>query len=634
MALQVDHDQPFTGHQSDDDQGHPAPSSGDSTPASNQNVAGPPQVFTEPPSKPDRLSVWLLLALCLALACPALLINLDGPDVVAPSEARTLATSIQSWHRQSRTDDVGPLLFEPFVPYLNSEPQLERPPGVHWLHMAAFSLPKSKVELSIDRQVLRARIVSAMIGLLTVASVYWAGLSIGGVLTGLFAALVCIANPIFIYYSRTASVPIYDTGLMAFSTAAALWALRPLRPAPSLARQAMGWGMCGIVLGLALLVTGPTALPQVCVPILLIIVLCPHRISHTMGLLAALLIGVLMALPWAAYMQGLAPEVWTQWVNELIPSQSSQGLAWYQTVGVFAMLAVIVTLPWTLWLIGAIVQPFSVSSAGSRTRLFLGWVWFASMATMLALFSNADQIGKVMVMIPAFSVLIGQLFHQYKNLAAELRYARFWQLLRWPHTAILALTSVALPVLLCMQPKLVAMGSFPRPITGDLGWVFIGGLGIVLLFTTGLSARWAFQQHPGRVLICWSVWMNLLVWMLVIPATRGPIMHTPIRREAQKLTKLATVHPVYWLRNSVKDQSHPDPVLALYFSRPMTPITPQEIDAVTTEKEPCFVLSTPKKIASGDQAGLKIITQLPQTGLTVLSTIMPDRHEDDEVAGE
>ena len=33
-------------------------------------------------------------------------------------------------------------------------------------------------------------------------------------------------------------------------------------------------------------------------------------------------------------------------------------------------------MPWTVWLIGAIVQPFSTSSTGVRTRMFIGWSWF------------------------------------------------------------------------------------------------------------------------------------------------------------------------------------------------------------------------------------------------------------------
>ena len=630
--MQVDYPQPLADRQPEGDQGPPSSSSGDRDSTSKPNVPGPPQIFTEPPSKPDRSSPWLFLVLCLALACPALLINLDQPDVVTPAEARTLATSIQSSHRQSQISESGPFLFEPLVPYFNSEPQLQRLPGVHWLHMAAFAMPKPKVDLSIEDQVFRARVVSASIGLLTVASVYWAGLSIGGTLTALFAAMVCLANPIFIYYSRLASPPIYDTGLMAISTAAALWALRPLKPSPSLARQAIGWGVCGVVLGIALLVAGPRALPQVCVPILMIIVLCPHRINHTMGLLAALLIGVLMALPWAAYVQGWAPDIWAQWVNDLVPHRSSQGLAWYQIVGGFAVFATVVTLPWTLWLIGAIVQPFSVSSAGSRTRLFLGWVWFASMVAMLMLFSNVDQSGKVLVIVPAFSVLTGQLFHQYKSLAAEARYARFWQLLRWPHIAVLALASVALPMLLCMQSKLVDMGWLARPLTGDLGWAFIGGLGIVLLLTTGLSARWAIKQHPGRVLICWSVWVTMLVWVLVIPVTRGPMMHNPIRREALKLATVSTRFPVYWLRNSIEDTTHPDPALVLYFGRPILPLAPQEIDAVIADKGPCFVLS--KGMELGDQTGFKPVAHLPQTGLDVWGTAMLDHNQNDEAASD
>lgn len=149
-------------------------------PASLPNAATvPSQAFTEPPRRRDRLGTWLLLVVCVALAAPGMLIELHKPDVIDRAEARCIATSIESWRRCTQSTGADGLVMDRFVPYLNGEPELRLPPGLTWLHMAAFSIPVAE-QTSTEGLILKTRLVSVAVALMSVAAVYWAGLSVGG----------------------------------------------------------------------------------------------------------------------------------------------------------------------------------------------------------------------------------------------------------------------------------------------------------------------------------------------------------------------------------------------------------------------------------------------------------------------
>ncbi len=580
--------------------------------------AVPSQAFTEPPRRRDRLGVWLLLALCMVLAAPGMLIELHKPDVTNQTEAQNVATSIQSWRRYTQLAGVPGSGMDRFVPYLNGQPRLKQPPGLTWLHWTAFAIPVSP-EMTTDGLVLRARLVSVAVALLSVAGVYWAGLSVGGMAAGLFGALVYAANPVFVYYARLGSDSIHQAAWVLLSVASALWAIRPLKPASGVVRQAIGWGCCGLALGVATLTVGPKALPEVCVPVLLVLVLCPSRINHVMGLLAALLIGLLMILPWAGHVQGQVPEIWNTWLGQLLPWKGSHGMGVSSQTGRQLGVAMLVLLPWTPWLIGAVVQPLSASSEGLRGRLWLGLVWFVSVCIMCLLWFNAEQIQDMLMMGPPFAVLIGQLFKQYTDLAAQGRFARFWRWLRWPHVALLLAASVVIPALLNAQLALVRRGTLGQQITASVSWTIAAGMGVVLLLTIGLSIRWALKQHPDRALVSWAGWALMLVWMVAVPAVRGPLAANPIRDDVKQLRQLTDADPVYWLAGR-----DPSADLLLYFDRPVRCVTADQISGLASQHGRMFLL-TPAGQAPAVGTGFETATHLSHLGMDLWRFRVVDR---------
>ncbi len=480
-----------------------------------------------------------------------------------------------------------------------------------WLHLAAFS--GSDHATPVQDLILRARLVSVAMALLTVAGVYWAGLSIGGVMTGLFAALVCASNPVLIGYGRMASDPIYHGGWVLISIAAAVWAIRPTRPAISLLRQALGWGLCGFTLGIAILTAGPSALLGVGLPVLLILCLCPHRINHAMGLIAALLIGCLVALPWAGYIHGWDPDIWRYWLNEALPASGWDWAALIRTVGQRCVWALLAMLPWTVWLVGAIVQPFSASSTGLRSQLFVGWVWLITTLAMWLVLFRVQHIGDMLILVPPFAVFTGQLFNQYTQLASEGHPPRFWRWLRWPHLTLLGIASIAIPAAWAAQPWLIQRGSLTQPVTNPVYWPIAAGLGITLLLLVAFSAHWSIRNRPRRALVAWSVWMLILAWATILPLAHGPTRDNPIRQEAQRIATLTAQHPIYSLMATDDPAPQLDPVLLLYAGRPIPPISTQQLQLIAQEHGVFFLLhpaGQPQPLP-----GLKNIIHLPQAQL-------------------
>ena len=111
--------------------------------------------------------------------------------------------------------------------------------------------------------------------------------------------------------------------------AAALWAMRPLRRNPHLVRQFLGWLICGVAFGCAALTSGPAALPVVILPVIAIAAMCPHRVGHALGIVAAIAVAALLVAPWTIYVHEAAPEGWQNWLADMMPptTESTHSIA-------------------------------------------------------------------------------------------------------------------------------------------------------------------------------------------------------------------------------------------------------------------------------------------------------------------
>ncbi len=503
--------------------GRPPEKTPASTTASTKTTAVPSKTKHINVLNRDRPMAWLVLAALLLLGALPIYSYLHANRTLSESQSQTLALAEETWHHRHMFYQ-GEVNLESLVPVSAGQPQLDRPPGDVWLYQLAFSGldPLTATQADLIREM---RLLSAAFGLLTIAAIFWAGFSIGGLMTASYAGLIALSCPVFTWYARQGTAEIPLLGFQTLAVASAMWALRPLRPSPSVSRQALGWAVCGFALGAGGLTGGFATLPVVILPILVMSIMCPGRISHLLGLVASICIAGLMVIPWAMYVHNQDTDIWTVWVLDLWPDRMQSFTALSQSLYERGLLVLVLVLPWTLWLLGSLAQPFSASTRGVRRRVFIGWAWLVSVGMLAVVGMSPRGLGGMLILLPAAAILIGQCLRLFSDRSAEGRHARVWRYTRWAHMAFFAAASVGLPAGMLFQDTLVQHGLFGGPIVAPMPWYFWLGLGVSLMLITLMSMRFALRHYPGRATICWSIWSVVLVSVMLIPVSRGPMMN-------------------------------------------------------------------------------------------------------------
>lgn len=584
----------------------------------------------DPLYRPTTAATWLLLLAILILATVPMLLNLRGA-AVSHDEAAVIATAVHSYQRHTAAEGGRYSWAEHLVPYYNHERRLDRAPGAYWLHRLAM-LGRADPIGDLDRLVFDLRRVSVGFGVLIIATVFWCGFSIGGPRAAALAALIAAANPVLILYARLAAPPILHTGFAMLSIAAALWAIRPLKPPPSAERQLLGWVICGLALGAATLTAGPITAVTVVAPILLLMLLCPDRVGHLMGLLAALFMGVLLVLPWILYAHEQDNNIWQQWMAQVsaavrgssaaaaAPLITDSGIADPRIRGQVMALA-LALLPWTLWLIGALVQPMSTSSRGRRIRLLLGFIWFVFVAGVLAGTPHTDRFGQLLPAIPPATILFGFLFFHYGDLAVVKHYARFWRWLRWPQLALLAAASVALPVALLCRPipgEAAILWPALHEMTSRLhrdpqAWPLALGIAAAMLLIVGFSARWAIRNQITAAVAAWVAWTLTGVGLMILLLTSSPAASSSLRHDAQRLAEVTAGDSAYYF-----GEEPLSPLVLLYARRALPRVVRTQIQQAIDQPQSFFLLQNDHLPPPAfPDATLTRVESLPAMGATL-----------------
>lgn len=479
-------------------------------------------------SKPDflitsRLDVgWRLVAILLLAAAP--LLFMLGDARTGLTEQRTLTATTAAYDRQTLFD-ANPYAPERLAPVEGGQVRAENPPGTTWAHLTAtLGLRHADASIADLRQ--RARLTSVLAGLFTVLMVFWCGYSIGGMSTATYAGMIAGALPGLVWFMRQARPEPLQTAAATFAMATALWAIRPLRDPAHFGRQALGWSCAGLGLGAAMLCGGTAAAPPLLLTLFLVVMVCPHRLGHTLGLLAAICIAALTLVPWVLVAVQLNPEMMQIWLARVLPSAPADGWSgFWPAAGALGLLVLIALGPWLLWLPASLLQPFSTSSTGVRQRMMIGWSWFMAAALMVVLSPLASHevgAGAMLMALPPAAILLGQLMRRFADLAAAGHLARFWRSTR----ALMVVVTLALPLLLpaaawWLQHHPMAM-DLPDALSALLQaeplQLLIGC--IPMLVAALVGAVFAAGSLPGPATACWMLWTTIAMLMTLPSALR------------------------------------------------------------------------------------------------------------------
>jgi 4-amino-4-deoxy-L-arabinose transferase-like glycosyltransferase len=560
---------------------------------------------------PRPISAWLILIVLIALYLPLALINLSGPAITGPEEARAMAIAIETNNRQHNFKLVRSTSPEYWLPQHAGMASTETPPAAVWTHLIGLRIAETlDPDPTPADRLLWARITSVLAGMLALAAVFWAGHSLAGQAGAGIAGLLCVASPLFLWHARQATPTMLYMAGWTLAIASALWALRPLRPAPSAARQSTGWILCGLATALTVLSVGPGAFLSVGLPILLFVVLCPNRISHLLGWFTALLIACLVLTPWAIFIVKQTRESLLDDASIFVPAHWSSLTQLAHVAGQRALYLPLSLGPWLLWIAGAIAQPFSASAAGVRVRMFLGWSAFAVAIIVTLGAHELEWWSCLAVCVPASALLLAQLMSHYSDLAEVGRYPRSWRLIVWPHASILLLAPLATAWAL-FTPSVLDRPLAPWSPADPSVALCVAGAGLLLAL---VAMRYASADDPRKAMSAWALVVCVMMLGVIPQLARGPLATTQLQQEGRRLSRLAMGAPVFRLAPARGDQTSLQmDTLSVYAGAGIFPVAPNQTPLLEIDN-PRYILLTPLNFTPTDKR-LEPVAKLPESAL-------------------
>ena len=523
----------------------------------------------------------LFFMLLLLICIPVLLLNLGQPDVMDSDEANSLLRSSETWKRYEVLKHQRGFSLECLIPYQNAEMSISDPPGMTWTHMLWFTSMDPQT-VTPNQLVLRARLCSAFFAVMCIICVYWAGYSLGRHRTAMFSMLIFAANPVFIYYARTATPAILHAGWGMLAIAASLWAIRPLRPLPSTERQFIGWIICGLAFGAATLIAGPITLATIAAPVFLLILFCPERVSHLIGLLASMLIGLLIVAPWLMYAHEHEVRVVEHWLSTIVSVKQLQLDFLLGQSLIRGKWLVLALLPWLLWILSVMAQPLSRSSQGlRRVSLWLVSGWAMGLILLLLPMPTPTKINELLPLIAPICLAIGQLFNHLSDLCKSEHLPRTWRWLRWPQSCVFLALSVLIPWGLANQQTLIDNGYYPASLAMNIPSHITICLLLALLGIWVLSLAGVINHRPSRAVICWSLWCLVLATIIITPLTHSIGSVYAGRNETLQLAKQIRGDSLLWIHRDIA-QDQIDPRILFYLGRPIPSIKQSQIQTALT----------------------------------------------------
>ncbi len=570
----------------------------------------PSQRVELPAAGEDRLRIWGLLVLCALAVLPALLVGLDEADTTYTMEKIALCSSQETWLRQHGAFEplVGGGKWEWLVPSWNGRPRVEKPPLTVWLNMAAW-LSLSPEHATAQQLVLYARWMAVGMAMVTLLSTFWAGLSIGNLRTAGLAMVVTATCMVFIRFMRMAS---YDTHLAAFVTlgiASGLWAMRPLKEVNWTQRRVLGWFIAGLAMAAAFMTKGLVAAPLMLVPLAAAIAITPRRrLGNAIGLVFALLLGVLLAMPWFVYVVHYAErlgfasadeafaEVFREYVlAKPVDHGQAEGQPFWYYLGLFPL-----AFPWTVWLIGALFQPWLRARGERRRQLLIAWLWFVGVLVVLSI-PGAKQQRYLMPILPAVGLLVAQLWSWHIDLASRgQRDAGSWVL--WlAHWLILFAASVGVPLFITMQDYLVARGTLDQyEVVGLPLWLIAAwGVGLAVIALEGARLHW--KWHPRSAAVASTIWIVLMSTVFLWGYVRSHHGTNEYRAPAEKVARTVGDAPLFYLCLDREVDKEPNEEFLFYARRIVPAIAPAKVAEQMRRDQPRNAMFSLEQAAEQNQ---------------------------------
>lgn len=546
-----------------------------------------PNLFNPDPRPLSPAATWLILLGILVLCAIPMLTAIGQTDSKRTMENIAVLSAQETWLRQHGWEDIPADPNAWLMPTRNGNPRIVKPPMVVWIDMLAWTglTPETS---TAEQLIARARIASVGMGLLTVACVFWIGCVLRDHKLAIISAL---AAGSCLFLQRQARIASYDMHMTAWATlavASAIWAIRPFKPTPGLARTILGWSLAGVALAGSYLSKGPLALLVGAAPVLCTIVIVKKRWPrHVIGLVGMLLIAAALTAPWYLYLLSVVRNAEGALLHEYRAERMEFQYPFYY-LGLIGLV-----LPWSIWLVSALIQPFVRSTGDQRKHLMIAWAWFVLVFVAFSL-PGAKQQRYILPIMPAAALLIGQLWCYHESLAQRGEVDPGVNLLRVPHwIAMIGVSVLAWPFFVS-QEWMVGRGWFETTPVGDVPMGFAAFGGITLTALAVLGARWHFQWRPMRAGIVTAVWSAVLLSMVWYGWSTGERSLHPVRADAEQIG-LKTQGAIIGCLKHRKYPLSPNEEFLLYARRILPPVKTLGVAEFGQRKETTYLIAPQAK---------------------------------------
>ena len=536
-----------------------------------------------------RVGDWLMLLLVLAISAMPIFIVPGKADSMRTMENITVLSAQETWLRQHGWQDIEADSEAWLIPTRNGNPRIGKPPLVIWLDMLAWTglTPETSTAQEL---ITRARLVSGAMGLMGVAGVYWIGLVLRDRKLAVLAALAAGTSLFLTRQARIASYDIHMTGWATLAVASAIWAMKPpgkiASAPPGTARFLFGWTLAGIALAGAYMSKGPLSLLVGAGPVLTTLIVVRERwLRNVIGMMLMLCVTALLTAPWYLYVLYTVRDAEGMLLHEYQAERMEfQNPLYY--LGLFGLI-----VPWSIWLGGALLQPFMRASGGQRRKLMVGWVWFALIIVAFSI-PGAKQQRYIFPIMPAAALLIGQLWWYHQQLSEQGRIDPGVNLLRLPHwVVVLGISLLAWPFF-TMQGWMLQEGWVRELPVGDVSNLIAGPVGILLIVLAVLGTVWHFKWSPMRAGVVTALWSSVLLTLVWYAQAVGPRTDHPVRTDCEQIGEMVQGGVVgMWLDTS--DPIYPNEEFLLYARRIIPVIEPSELSGFGQGHKRRFVVAPP-----------------------------------------
>ncbi len=496
-----------------------------------------------------------------------LLVGLGSKGPSTWHEATVLASTQETWlhARGGQTRAV-------LLPRLHDQPRDAKPPLAVWLNLVAWSgldVPAT----SITGLLWRSRLLGVVLGLVTLAAIFWLGRGLGDAWLAGLAVLAAASLPLFQTHARMAT---YDSGLVAFAAlavAGAVWAVRPAGGPPGWAGWLTGWVVCGLGLALAWLSKGPLAVAVVAAGAGAAIGFSQtRRRRNTAALLAALTVAALIVWPWYRLLAEQVPELAQRLQREYAGSPWDRRPVWHYVTHLKW------TLPWGVWVGFALLHPFRCTGRVRRRRLAV-WTWFVVLFALLSL-APPKASRYLLPVVPALALLVSAAFRD------EQTHPRWLIAAHW--IGLLVFSVLQAPFL-ATQDMLVEAGWIDQRTYALLAWPAAAGLVTVMAGLAVWGLRWHWRgRHRAACIVC-AMWAAVSTGVYWYGTSMGPDRFETIHGEAQRVTHAAGGHPLRFLAEGWPRR--PSEPFLFATRRIVRPVGRDELAALVAGDGPIFVMA-------------------------------------------